>query len=77
MHAPNTDIDALCVAPRHVDRDRHFFGMLAEILRKHPSTKNLNLVREAYVPRIGMEFEGVEIDLVFARIESKEVGEEL
>lgn len=77
VHAPNTDIDALCVAPRHIDRDNHFFKILAETLRHHPQVKNLNPVRMAYVPRIGMEFEGVEIDLVFARIESKEVGEDL
>jgi len=33
VHAPNTDIDALCVAPRHVDRDKHFFGSLVEMLQ--------------------------------------------
>lgn len=77
MHAPNTDIDALCVAPKHVDRDKHFFGTLAEMLRTNPSVKNLNTVREAYVPRIGMEFDGVDIDLVFARIAASEVGDDL
>jgi poly(A) polymerase len=30
VHAPNTDIDALCVAPRHVDREKHFFTTLVE-----------------------------------------------
>ncbi len=29
VHSKSTDIDALCVAPRHVDRENHFFGMLA------------------------------------------------
>ncbi len=31
----------------------------------------------AYVPRIGMEFDGIDIDLVFARISYSEVGDEL
>ena len=77
VHAPNTDIDALCVAPRHVDREKHFFGTLARMLQASPSVKNFNSVKDAFVPRIGMEFEGIEIDLVFARVESKEVGDEL
>jgi len=95
VHAPNTDIDALCVAPRHVDREIHFFGgtppsqkekegrekypnsSLPKLLSDTPGVKNLNCVQEAYVPRIGMEFEGIEIDLVFARVEAKEVGDDL
>ena len=77
VHAPNTDIDALCVAPRHVDRDKHFFGSLVEILAQHDSVKNLNPVKDAFVPRIGMEFDGIEIDLVFACIAYKEVGADL
>lgn len=36
VHTPDTDIDALCVAPRHIDRDRHFFGDLVEILMRNP-----------------------------------------
>ena len=33
VHSPNTDIDALCVAPSHIDRDNHFFGLLAKKLQ--------------------------------------------
>ena len=32
VHSPGTDIDALIVAPVHIDRDEHFFGILPEIL---------------------------------------------
>ena len=77
VHTPDTDIDALCVAPRHIERSRHFFGELSEILRRHPSVSKLSEVKEAYVPVIKMEFEGVEIDLLFARVEYREVGDEL
>ena len=77
VHAPTTDIDALCVAPKHVDREEHFFGSLYEILKEHPSVKNLYPVQKGFVPRIGMEFEGIEIDLIFARIYKSEVGDDL
>eukprot|EP00347_Sterkiella_histriomuscorum_P020501 403337557 len=77
VHSPDTDIDALCVAPRHIERTRHFFGELSDILKNHPGVQKLTEVQEAYVPVINMVFEGVEIDLLFARVELKEVGQEL
>ena len=33
VHSPGTDIDALCVAPKDIDRDKHFFGILPGILQ--------------------------------------------
>ena len=33
VHSKSTDIDALVVAPRHIDRDKHFFGILPGILK--------------------------------------------
>lgn len=30
VHSPGTDIDCLCLAPRHIDRQKHFFGILAK-----------------------------------------------
>lgn len=77
VHSPDTDIDALCVVPRHVDRNKHFFGDLSEMLRRHPSVTKLTEVREAFVPVIKMKFEGVDIDLLFARVEYTEVGDDL
>ena len=32
VHSPGTDINALCVTPKDIDRDRHFFGILPGIL---------------------------------------------
>ena len=56
VHTPGTDIDALCVAPRHILRDKHFFGLLPGILRKDERVENLIEVREAFVPCIKMIF---------------------
>ena len=38
---------------------------------------DLTEVREAYVPVIKMKFDDVEIDMLFARVETKEVGKDL
>ena len=68
VHSPGTDLDTLCLAPRHIEREKHFFGILAPILESNPSVSKLSQVRDAYVPLITMEFEGFDIDLLFARV---------
>jgi len=77
VHTPDTDIDALCIAPRHIERQKHFFGELFDILRKNPSVSKITEVKEAFVPVIKMVFEGVDIDLLFARVEYQEVTGDL
>jgi len=46
-------------------------------LEDNPDVRNLTQVKNAHVPRIGMEFMGVEIDLVFARISYETIGSNL
>ena len=77
VHSPGTDIDALCVVPRDIERDKHFFGVLPDILRNTEGVEELIEVREAFVPCIKMIFNKVDIDLLFARIEYREVGDNL
>jgi poly(A) polymerase len=77
VHSKSTDIDALVVAPRHIDRDKHFFGLLPNILRSQPETEFLIEVREAFVPCIKMIFNGIDIDLLFARVELKDISKDL
>lgn len=81
VHSPGTDIDALIVAPAHIDRDKHFFGILPEILQKNKEqdkgVQKLVLVREAFVPCIKMIYKHVDIDLLFACINWKEVGDNI
>ena len=76
VNGPGSDIDTLIVAPRHIDRDYHFFGELAPMLRSTPGVTELTEVKEAQVPVIKMKFNDVEIDLLFARVEYKEVGDD-
>ena len=77
VHGPGSDIDTLVVAPRHIDRHKHFFGVLPNILRKTPGVKELTEVREAVVPCIKMKFDEVDIDMLFAKVALKEVGNDL
>ena len=49
VHSPGTDIDALCVAPRDIERDKHFFGILPEFLRNSGGVKELIEVKFQYI----------------------------
>lgn len=72
VHHKGADIDALCVAPSNVDRSDYFSSFI-EILKKHPEVTECRAVEEAYVPVIKMNFDGIEIDLLFARLNLKEI----
>jgi len=67
VHASNSDIDTLCVVPRHIDRES-FFKEFVELLKTTPEVEELVPVPAAYVPVIKMIFKGVDIDLTFARL---------
>ena len=77
VYGPSSDIDILVVVPRHIDRTNHFFKILAPKLRQIPDVTELNEVVDTAVPVIKMKFEGIDVDLLFARIEQKRVGDEL
>ena len=77
VNGPGSDIDTLVVAPRHIDRKVDFFGVLAPTLKNTPGVTELTEVREAQVPVIKMKFNDVDIDMLFARVEYKEVGKDL
>ncbi|KAH0622878.1 hypothetical protein JD844_025698 [Phrynosoma platyrhinos] len=67
VHTKGADIDALCIAPRHVERS-DFFQSFFEKLKLQDGIRNLRAVEDAYVPVIKFKFDGIEIDLVFARL---------
>uniref|UniRef100_U3IGX9 polynucleotide adenylyltransferase n=3 Tax=Anas platyrhynchos TaxID=8839 RepID=U3IGX9_ANAPP len=76
VHTKGADIDALCVAPRHVERS-DFFQSLIEKLKHQEEIKNLRAVEDAYVPVVKFEFDGIEIDLVFARLSMQTISDNL
>ncbi|CAG8760972.1 15070_t:CDS:2, partial [Acaulospora morrowiae] len=76
VHGAGTDIDTLCVVPRHVSRE-NFFLVMHETLSKLGDVNELTSVTDAYVPVIKMKFQGIAIDLVFARLNLPQVPDDL
>lgn len=75
VHHKGADIDALCVVPRNIER-QDYFGSFFELLKKQPEVTECRAVEEAFVPVIKMNFDGIEIDLLFARLALKEIPED-
>ncbi|KAM6355905.1 poly(A) polymerase gamma [Podargus strigoides] len=76
VHTKGADIDAVCVAPSHVERS-DFFQSFFEKLKLQEKIKNLRAVEDAYVPVIKFEFDGIEIDLLFARMSMQTISDNL
>ncbi|KAG7466207.1 hypothetical protein MATL_G00162350 [Megalops atlanticus] len=76
VHTKGADIDALCVAPRHVERS-DFFSSFYEKLKEQEEVKDLRAVEEAFVPVIKLSFDGIEIDILFARLALQTIPEDL
>ena len=72
VHQKGADIDALCVAPCSVDRV-DFFTSFMELLKKQPEITECRGVEDAFVPVIKTNFDGIEIDLLFARLNLKQI----
>lgn len=75
VHSPGADIDALCIAPRNVTREE-FFTLFTELLKKQPEVTECRAIEEAFVPVVKMNFDGIEIDLLFARLALKEIPQD-
>lgn len=67
VYGPGSDIDTLVVVPKHVTRE-DFFEVFELILRKRPELEEIASVPDAFVPIIKMEFSGISIDLIFAKL---------
>ncbi|KAH3854981.1 hypothetical protein DPMN_097541 [Dreissena polymorpha] len=76
VHTKGADIDTLCVAPRHVERT-DFFSSFIELLKEQSEVKDLRAVEEAYVPVIKMSFDGIELDMLFARLALPTIPEDI
>jgi poly(A) polymerase len=86
VHEPGADIDTILVAPS-VCRRTDFFGTvdvndenptrdpnsLAERIRTHPDVTNFRPVEGAAVPLLTFDWEGINIDLLFARLNTNSI----
>ncbi|XP_065819936.1 poly(A) polymerase type 3-like [Labrus bergylta] len=75
-HTKGADIDALCVGPGFLER-KQFFTSFYEKLKAQKEAKDLRAVEEAFVPVIKLSYEGIEIDLVYARVAQRSVPQDI
>ncbi|XP_008213758.1 poly(A) polymerase type 3-like [Nasonia vitripennis] len=68
VHHKGADIDALCVVPRYINR-KEYFSTFFELLKSQKEVKDLRAIEEAFVPVIKMNFDGIEIDMLFAQLQ--------
>lgn len=76
VHGPGSDIDTLCVVPKHIQRE-DFFNIFEDMLRKREEVTEVAPVPEAYVPVIGAKFMGISIDFLFARLALPRIDDSL
>lgn len=72
VFGPGSDIDSLAVAPRHIKRT-DFFDHFPTVLRRKVDASAIGFmvpVVDAFVPIIKMQLNGIEIDLIFASIQT-------
>ncbi|KAI9123098.1 hypothetical protein K1719_005987 [Acacia pycnantha] len=68
VHSPESDIDALCVAPFFASMAEDFFVYLHDMLRKRPEVSDIHCIKGAKVPLMRFKFDGISIDLPYARL---------
>ncbi|KAE9591625.1 hypothetical protein Lal_00039120 [Lupinus albus] len=68
VHNPESDIDALCVAPYFATIAEDFFVVLHTMLKRRPEVSEIQCVKSAKVPLIRFKFDGFSVDLPYARL---------
>ncbi|KAI0921175.1 hypothetical protein AcW1_004762 [Taiwanofungus camphoratus] len=76
VHGPGSDIDTLCVVPKHVSRE-DFFDVFEGMLKDTEGVSEASGVPDAYVPIIKIKISGIPIDLVMARLALSSIPDDL
>ncbi|KAI0774546.1 polymerase [Fomes fomentarius] len=76
VHGPGSDIDTLCVVPKHVQRE-DFFDVFEHMLKETEGVTEVSGVPDAYVPIIKTKVSGIPIDLVMARLALSTIPDDL
>lgn len=77
VHGPGADIDTLCVGPRHATREEDFFIELYQMLADMSEVTELHPVPDAHVPVMKFKFNGISIDLLYAKLPVWVIPEDL
>ncbi|PNS17268.1 hypothetical protein CAC42_6951 [Sphaceloma murrayae] len=75
VFGPGSDIDTLIVAPKFVNREDFFehFPKLLEKASPPGAIEEITPVPDAHVPIMKLEYSGISIDLIFARLQLSSV----
>lgn len=76
VYGPGSDIDTLVVVPKHVTK-ADFFDVFPNILRNRKELEEMAPVPDAFVPIIKMEFGGISIDLICAKLDLPKIPRDL
>ncbi|KAJ7495537.1 Poly(A) polymerase central domain-containing protein [Mycena latifolia] len=76
VHGPSSDIDTLCVVPKHVSRE-DFFQVFEPMVRATEGASEVSGVPDAFVPIIGAKILDVSLDLLIAPLGMSAIPEDL
>ncbi|KAJ6515348.1 Poly(A) polymerase central domain-containing protein [Mycena sanguinolenta] len=76
VHGPGSDIDALCVVPKHVSRD-DFFEVFEPMLMEMDDVSEVSVVPNGYVPFIKAKISGIPLVLRIACLALSSIPEDL
>lgn len=76
VHGPGTDIDTLCVVPKHVSRE-DFFEAFEPMLKEMEGATEVAGIPEAYVPIITANISGIPVDFLMARLALSSIPDDL
>ncbi|KAN0097052.1 Poly(A) polymerase central domain containing protein [Tylopilus felleus] len=76
VHGPGSDIDTLCVVPKHVSRE-DFFDVFEGMLREMEGVTEVSGVPDAYVPIIKTKVSGIPLDFLMARLALSSIPDDL
>lgn len=79
VFGPGSDIDTLIVGPKYVNREDFFehFPKLLEQASSPGAIEELTPVPDAHVPIMKLEYSGISIDLIFARLQMQTISHTL
>ncbi|KAH7919537.1 Poly(A) polymerase [Leucogyrophana mollusca] len=76
VHGPSSDIDTLCVVPKHVSRE-DFFEVFEPMLKDVEGATEVSGVPEAFVPIIKAKISGIPLDFLMARLALSSIPDDL